>query len=141
MTSKDVPTTGFKEVDHTADWAYQVWGESLEALFIQAAIGLNTLAGIRLAADPPVVRQLELRGIDHESLLVAWLNELLYLRESENLGFNQFEIFHLDVQHLTVHMQGAPVESWAKYIKAVTYNDLSIRSTASGWETTIVVDV
>ena len=140
-SSNNLQSIGFAEVDHTADWAYRVWGDTLATLFVQAAIGLYALAGIHLATDPPVVREIDLHGIDYESLLVAWLNELLYLRESENLGFNQFKILQLDPQHLTVQMQGAPVQRWSKFIKAVTYNDLSIQTTARGFETTIVMDV
>ncbi|WP_019499672.1 archease [Pseudanabaena sp. PCC 6802] len=113
----DSRSPGFAEVDRTADWAYQVWGETLAELFIQAAIALYALAGVHLETAPPVVRDIDLQGIDYESLLVAWLNELLYLRESENLGFDRFEILQLDPQHLKVQIQGAPVRSWSKFIK------------------------
>ncbi|MCU0516643.1 MAG: archease [Oscillatoria sp. Prado101] len=132
---------GFEEIDHTADWAYRVWGPNLEELFIQAALGLFALAGADLEPEPVVVRELQLRGVDSESLLVAWLNELLYLHESEGLGFNQFDIGHLDRQSLQVRVTGAPVKSWLKFIKAVTYHDLSIRETGAGLEATLVIDV
>jgi len=36
---------------------------------------------------------------------------------------------------------GAPIESIAKEIKAVTYHNLAVRETARGLETTIVFDV
>jgi SHS2 domain-containing protein len=132
---------GFEEIDHTADWAYRVWGPNLEELFMQAALGLFALAGAELEAEPVVVRELQLRGVDSESLLVAWLNELLYLHESEGLGFNQFDIEHLDRHRLQVRVTGAPVRSWLKFIKAVTYHDLSIRETGAGLEATLVIDV
>jgi SHS2 domain-containing protein len=132
---------GFEEVDHTADWAYRVWGQTLEELFSQAAIGLYALAGVRLEQESKIVREIKLQGIDPESLLVAWLNELLYLHESENLGFDRFEILQLDLQTLKVRMSGAPVKTWLKFIKAVTYNDLTIRATAKGIEATLVLDV
>jgi SHS2 domain-containing protein len=133
--------SGFAEVEHTADWAYQVWGQNREALFIQAAIGLYALAGVQLTTEPRLIRDIDLWGVDYESLLVAWLNELLYLRESENLGFDQFEILRLDLQNLKVRMGGAPIQQWSKLIKAATYHDLSIRDTDTGVETTLVLDV
>jgi SHS2 domain-containing protein len=132
---------GFEEVDHTADWAYRVWGQTLEELFIEAAIGLYSLAGVRLEQEPKIVREIQLQGIDPESLLVAWLNELLYLHESENLGFERFDILQLDLQTLKVRMSGAPVKTWLKFIKAVTYHDMSIRTTAEAIEATLVLDV
>jgi SHS2 domain-containing protein len=57
------------------------------------------------------------------------------------LGFNQFDIGHLDRQSLQVRVTGAPVKSWLKFIKAVTYHDLSIRETGAGLEATLVIDV
>ena len=132
---------GFKEIDHTADWSYRVWAPSLEDLFIQAAIALFTLAGIQLVEGVQVKREIQLHGIDYESLLVAWLNELLYLREGENLGFDRFEILNLNSQNLKVRLSGAPVQDWTKFIKAVTYHNLKIQKTAQGFETTLVLDV
>ncbi len=141
MLSSPVPGCGFEEVDHTADWSYRVWGPDLESLFIQAAIALNSGAELQLADQPRVIRELEIHGIDPESLLVAWLNELLYLRESENLGFDQFEILKLSPQVLNVRMSGAEIQRWVKTIKAVTYHNLAIHKTDRGFEATLVLDV
>lgn len=110
-------------------------------LFIQAARGLYSLVGMQLASDPPTTRSVHLKGIDYESLLVAWLNELLYLYESEGLGFEQINIEHLDQTSLKAEMIGAPTEQWLKDIKAVTYHNLSILRSQSGLEVTIVLDV
>ncbi|BAZ53973.1 hypothetical protein NIES4103_66570 [Nostoc sp. NIES-4103] len=132
---------GFEEVEHTADWAYRVWGQNLTDLFIQAAIALYALADVELASESSIKRKIQLQGIDHVSLLVAWLNELLYLHESENLGFNQFEILHLDVHSLEAEVRGGHVQNWNKFIKAVTYHNLSIQQTETGLEATLVLDV
>ncbi|BAY11610.1 archease [Calothrix sp. NIES-2098] len=134
-------TAGFEEVEHTADWAYRVWGQNLTELFIQAAKGLYAIASVQLADDSPINCNIQLHGVDHESLLVAWLNELLYLHESEGLGFSQFEILHLDRQNLQAKVSGAKVKNWNKLIKAVTYNNLAIQTTENGLEATLVLDV
>jgi len=131
----------FEEIEHTADWSYRVWGENLAELFMQAAAGLYRLAGIRLADEPRVTRDIHLQAIDRESLLIAWLNELLYLHESERLGFDQLEIVHLDETTLHARVIGASTQEWLKDIKAVTYHNLTIRETPSGLEVTLVLDV
>jgi SHS2 domain-containing protein len=132
---------GFEEVEHTADWAYRVWGQNLAELFIQAANGLYAIASVQRGPNSPISRNIQLNGVDYESLLVAWLNELLYLHESEGLGFNKFEILHLDRQNLQAKVSGAPVKNWNKLIKAVTYNNLAIQTTEQGLEATLVLDV
>lgn len=142
MKSRDlINSAGFEEVEHTADWAYRVWAESLPELFIQAAIALYQLADMQLVSESTIQRKIQLRGADHVSLLVAWLNELLYLRESENIGFEQFEILHLDAHYLEAEVSGGYVQNWQKFIKAVTYHNLSIQPTATGLEATLVLDV
>jgi SHS2 domain-containing protein len=132
---------GFIEVEHTADWAYRVWSNSLSGLFVQAAKGLYQLAGMQLASDERQPRQVELQAIDGESLLVAWLNELLNLRESENLGCDEIEILKLEPTILQARVNAAPVQQWLKDIKAATYHNIAIETTAAGWEVTVVLDV
>jgi SHS2 domain-containing protein len=134
-------SSGFEEVEHTADWAYRVWGPTLSDLFIQAARGLYSLAGAQIAPEPCVDRTLELQGVDTESLLIAWLNELLNLHESKNLACDRFEIVKLEEQTLQAKVTGAPVQQWVKDIKAATYHNLAIHPTPTGFEVTIVLDV
>ena len=135
------PENNFEEIEHTADWAYRVRGENLAELFIQAALGLYSLVGMQLASGERITRSLQLEGIDRESLLVAWLNELLFFHESEGLGFDRLEIQHLDKTSIQAKVTGAPTQQWLKDIKAVTYHNLAIRETQSGLEVTLVLDV
>lgn len=131
---------GFLEIEHTADWELKVWGPDLPSLFEQAARGMYVLKGSRLVDGPRVEREIELQAPDRESLLVAFLAELLFLEEVEGLGFDTFEI-QLEGDGLSARMSGAPVASPGKDIKAVTYHNLAIRETERGFETNLVFDV
>jgi SHS2 domain-containing protein len=134
------PPAGFREIEHTADWELEVWGPDLPELFNQAARGMYTLQGVQLEAVPRIERGIELLTPDPESLLVAFLAELLFLEEVEGLGFDAFEL-ELDRTRLTGRMFGAPLVSPGKDIKAVTYHNLAIRETGRGLVTHIVFDV
>lgn len=140
-SSESAQAKSFEEIEHTADWAYRVRGKNLAQLFIHAALGLYSLVGMQIAPGSQLTRTIQLKAIDRESLLVAWLNELLYYHESEGLGFEQIKIEHLDETSLQAKITGAPTRQWLKDIKAVTYHNLSIRDTESGLEVTIVLDV
>jgi protein archease len=133
-------TAGFQEVEHTADWALDVWAPTLEQLFEQAARGMLALTGIQLSPQAREARQLDLLAIDLESLLVNFLNELLYWGESECLAFDNF---HLRIQglHLTGRVEGAPIAEQNKEIKAVTYHNLVVRREAGVFRVRIVFDV
>ncbi len=134
------PSAGFREHAHTADWELEVWAPDLPTLFEQAARGMYALAGVRLRPGLRQERELELSAIDHESLLVAFLEELLYLESLEGLAFDTFEI-EIEEKRLRVRLLGVPLASLDKEIKAVTYHNLHIRNSQHGYEVRIVFDV
>ena len=131
---------GFYEREHTADWELEVWAPDLSMLLVQAAQGMYSLTGTRLEPEPRLRRELEISSADSESLLVAFLAELLYLGEQEGLGFDSFD---LRVTDHTLHalLGGAPLAGQDKEIKAVTYHNLQIRNGPRGLEARIVFDV
>jgi SHS2 domain-containing protein len=130
----------FEEIQHTADWCLRVWAADMAGLFTESAIGMNALAGVRLAEGPRVRRTFETIAPDPESLLVTFLSELVYTAEQEHLAFDRFEA-KVKSQVLKVEMEGAPIISIDKAIKAVTYHNLQIRQTGRGYEVEIVFDV
>ena len=131
---------GFAEMQHTADWALHVWADDLPSLFAEAARGMNALAGVRLAEGPRMSRTFEIQGADPESLLVAFLSELIYALEQEHLGFSHFDI-RMSGKKAAVDAQGASVTSLTKAVKAATYHNLKIEKTGRGYEVVVVFDV
>lgn len=131
---------GFEEISHTADWAVRVWAPDLPSLFMEAALAMNALSGVRLQDGARLKREFEAQGSDAESLLVAFLSELVYYQEQEGLAFNAFKL-QVAGTRLQVEMKGAQILSVDKAIKAVTYHNLKILETDQGLETTIVFDV
>lgn len=137
---KPKPPAGFREVEHTADWELQVWAQDLPGLLREAAAGMYALTGARLEAGERVVRQLEFPAGDPESLLVAFLSELLYFGEVQGLGFDDFEIT-LEGERVRIQMRGAPVASQSRHIKAVTWHNLKVDQGPQGLEASLVLDV
>ncbi len=133
-------SSGFKEVEHTADWALQVWAPDLPLLFSLAAQGMYSLMETELDTEERVERQIVLQGEDHESLLVVFLSELLYLGESQGLGFDYFDIT-IDHSQLKANVTGAAILYQGKEIKAVTYHNLKILQASENFKVTIVFDV
>jgi SHS2 domain-containing protein len=131
---------GFQEIEHTADWALKVWAQDQAELFRQAAIGMNTLSEIRLEPRPRVEQRIKLTAIDIESLLVAFLSELVFFGEQDDLGYDRFDIA-IDGLSLQAHLEGAPIASRKKEIKAVTYHNLQVVETETGFQVVIVFDV
>ena len=101
---------------------------------------MNSLSGTVIGTGPRVRRTFETEGPDVESLLVAFLSELVYYQEQDNLAFDEFDL-RMASRWLKVAMEGAQVDSVEKAIKAVTFHNLKIENTPEGVEATIVFDV
>ena len=132
---------GFEEISHTADWSVRVWAPDLPSLFAESARAMNALAGTVTGQSPRLQRTFKSEGPDVESLLVAFLSELVYYQEQENLAFDIFEI-QLSDKQISVNMEGTQIISADKAIKAVTYHNLkSGRRQCVEWRLVLVFDV
>jgi riboflavin kinase/FMN adenylyltransferase len=133
----------YREVEHTADRALWVWGQSMAALFEGAARGMYSLMD-DLDREGRVATEwlsVSLEALDRESLLVEWLNELLYLAEREGLLFTSFEIASLTDTSLEGRVGGVPAEGTKSDIKAATFHDLVFKQDEGGWSTLMTFDV
>ena len=131
---------GFEEFPHTADCALRAWAPNLASLFAEAALGLNSVAGAEIGSGVRVTREISLHEADAESLLVAFLTELVYSQEQEGLGFDRFQL-RVSNCDLSGTLDGSRLVSVSKPIKAVTFHNLEIRESERGQEAEIVFDV
>jgi len=135
---------GFEEIEHTADWAIRVHAANLQELFARAARGMFSLLTDLSGLTPEHSFDIELRAIDVETLLVDWLNELLYLAERHDLVFVTFNIHELSIAgeaRLRATVEGNRPAELFKVIKAATFSGLSIRRDADDLEAELVFDV
>jgi SHS2 domain-containing protein len=133
-------SSGYREHEHTADWELEVWAPNYEALFEQAARGMFAICGARCEPNGKQLRCLKIEAVDYESLLVSFLQELLYIAEMEGLLFETYNLT-VDQYRLQANLVGAFLASIDKEIKAVTYHNLRIISTQDGLQVRIVFDV
>jgi len=132
---------GFEEVEHTADWSFRARGRDLAELFSNAARALSYLEELPRGGTEAVAREVEVEGFDTETLLVNWLNELLYLGQAKAETYDRFEISSIADGHLRAQAHGYRVPGATRRIKAVTFHNLNVTRGPEGWEATVVVDV
>jgi len=131
----------YEQLEHTADLALRIHGRTLRELFANAAHAMfSQLTDLERVA-PAVHREVEVQGIDYESLLVNWLNELLYLQDTRGEAYATFAIRRLSRRRLQATVCGAATENIHTIIKAATYHDLIIKKTGKGYVVTLVFDV
>jgi SHS2 domain-containing protein len=129
----------------TADKGIRAWGADRKSVFRQAALGLWSLmvdpANVECRSMVPVAVEAE----DQEALLVAWLNEMLYMYEAKGFIGADCTARSLTETRLDAEVWGEAVERTRhvilSHVKAVTYHQLHVGPTAAGWEARVVVDV
>ena len=131
----------FEEIEHTADLAIRAYGRDMRELFANAAQGMFALMVEPSLEESACQREISLEAPDYESLLVDWLNELIYLHEVEEETYSQFAIKTLSPTELKAQVTGGPTKIKTRAIKAATFHELEVVKTDKGYEATIVFDV
>jgi SHS2 domain-containing protein len=135
----------FEILDHPADVGFVAHGRNLEELFENAALAMLTLACDLDAIGEKQSRDLEAGGADNESLLYAWLAEILAIADAEQLVFRRADVTAIDRGHVRGTLYGEPFDKTrhqaGTYIKAVTYHQLKVEKRAEGWTARVFLDV
>jgi SHS2 domain-containing protein len=134
----------FEILDHTADVGIIAYGADLSQAFANAARGLFSLI-TELGDVEEVTRwDIELTASDEESLLVDWLNELVYRFDTEGIIFKRFDIIQLDNTHLKARGYGEKVDSSRHKlkigVKAATYHMLKVDKN-DGFRVQVLFDI
>lgn len=131
----------WEEIDHTADLALRVRGANLEDLFTAAAQGMFALSAASAPGGSLHRETFTLSAPDVETLLVDWLNELLYLSERHDVAFTAFAFDDLTSERLAATVSGRPIATRRAGIKAATFHNLEVTRTSDGYATEITFDV
>lgn len=134
---------GYRQVEHPADLAFELWAPSEEELLITGARALTVelTAGAEITGDSR--RRIELATIDAGDRLVQWLNEVIVLALVEGFIFVDAEIT-LTPAGLSATLRGAREASAriAQELKSATYHDLRIAEDEDGiWRARVIIDV
>ena len=123
--------TGFEIIEHTADVGVRATGENLAEAFANAARGMFSIITELDTIQAREARQVRVTAPDIEALLVNWLNELLYVFETEGMLFSNFAIHALTDSGMTATCTGERADPkrhpMQTGVKAATYHGLQVR--------------
>jgi SHS2 domain-containing protein len=135
----------FEIVDHTADVGIVAYGADVQELFSNAALGLFTLITEPGRIEQRLHLELEVSSEDREGLLVEWLNELIYLFDSQHILFSRFDIESLTQNKLRATCYGEGFDSTKHEVKtgvkAATYHMLRLDKNGDGYRAQIIFDI
>ncbi len=134
----------FEIIDHTADVGIAARGETPEELFANAAAGMFSIITDPNNVEPRTSRPVTVSGSDRADLLVAFLNELLFLLETDRFITRRVEFDRLTETELAAVIHGefiGPKHELETEIKAVTRHELTVEQRADAWHATVLFDI
>jgi SHS2 domain-containing protein len=126
-------------VEHTAELELRIEAESEHGVFDDA---LSALAEL-LADDgggEPVAHEVTAAAPDRAALLARWLDELVYLAETDGFIPERLTSVDLAGDRIAATVQGRRAAP-RHIVKGATYHRLTFEPAASGYRATVVLDV
>jgi SHS2 domain-containing protein len=135
----------FEILDHTADIGIIAYGADVEELFSNAALALFSLITELESIEEKLHHNVKVSSEDGDSLLVEWLNELIYFFDAKHILFKRFDIESLTHNELqaTCHGEGFdPMKHKIKRgVKAATYHMLKLDKNSDGYKAQVILDI
>ncbi|MGH9812244.1 MAG: archease [Candidatus Acidiferrales bacterium] len=148
-------------LDHPADVGFVARGHTLTELFESAAAAVLDYGWELDAVRERDQVNLRARAATLEDLLFSWLAELVYLADAEHWVFKRVHVRQLEPPHASPSEGSPPAHkpAWEirgaafgerfekgrhrarTYIKAVTYHQLAVEESPTGWQATVFLDV
>lgn len=117
-------------MEHTADVGIVAYGDSIDKAFANAGRALFSLITDLEDINEQEYRDIEVTAPDREALLVAWLNELIYLFDAEDMLFNRFDITEFSTTCLKARVYGEVADNSRHRlktgVKGATYHMLEV---------------
>ncbi|HUV61788.1 MAG TPA: archease [Thermoplasmata archaeon] len=119
----------YRLLDHTADALIESYGETLSERFANAAYAMFDQITDASVVRPVGEITISIEADTNERLLVDFLQELLYLHDTQNLVFGEFEV-HIRNGSLEAVARGEEFDQSRHQkravVKGVTYHGLNI---------------
>ncbi len=124
----------YRLLEHTADSLVEVHGETLSERFENAAYALFDQMTDVDAVVPKGEVEISVSAGSREQLLVDFLQELLFLHDTENLVFSEFSV-SLEGESLRASARGEEFDpsrhAKRSVVKGITYHALEFRDDES----------
>lgn len=129
-------------LDHVGETRLHIKADRLEHLLVEAAVALGRLEQGGIAPVPgQVTRQISLAAVDPGALLVDWLNELIYLAETEACVPIAADLNLTGPTALEATVTCQRLARPPALVKAATHHGLRIDHTPRGWDAEVLFDV
>jgi SHS2 domain-containing protein len=130
----------YRWIDHTSEMELEIEAGDEHEVFAQALGALAELLASRRERVQPHRERVEATARDRPALLAAWLEELLFLAETEGFVATRIAQLELGSEGLWAEVVGH-LDEPPPLVKGVTYHRLEFEPSGSGYRARVVLDV
>jgi SHS2 domain-containing protein len=135
----------YQFLPHTADIKFRAFGNSLEEVFINSALAIKHIMYKEKVGEKKR-KKFIITGHDKENLLYEFLEEFLFLIETEKFLLSKIENMEINEEDGEYRLKCELIGDLGDYeienhIKAITYNDMFIKEANGKFIAQVVVDV
>jgi SHS2 domain-containing protein len=142
MTMSFAARPSFEYLPHIGEVTIRLRGSTVADILEQAALALTELVlPSRPPPGPELVQEIVLDAPDRATLLIDWLNELLFLAERDRWLPCRIDVHDATQTHLRATVHGPVLESAPSLVKAATWHGLRFEVEDGGFEAEVLLDI
>jgi len=140
-----MPNYRFLEGLVTADLAFEATGKDLNDLFANAAEAVLVSQADVNTVEQKIKKKITLENKDVKQLLFDFLNEIIFLKDAEQLIFKTAKVAITGKYQLVAELKGEKINikkhKLGNDLKAVTMHKFIVEETSKGWRCQVVIDI
>jgi SHS2 domain-containing protein len=131
----------YEILEHKADLKIRAFGKTKEELFLNMLLGMADSQKPEIRSKEKIKRQIKIKSLDLLTLLVDFLNEVLYLSQVNEEIYLDFKFKRFNDNELEGEIIGQKINKFGEDIKAATFHNLEIKQEDRTWRATILFDI
>jgi SHS2 domain-containing protein len=135
----------YEFLEHISDVKFRVLENKIDQAFATSVKVLTNIIKGKNKINSKKTKEINVKGINLENLLYNFLEEFLFLFDSENFVLSKIKKINVDIKNLKVNaiILGDTAQNYkiSNEVKAITYNNMKIKYAKNKWEIICVIDV
>jgi len=132
----------YEILEHKADLKIKAFGKTKEELFKNMLLGMVKSQKPEIKDKEKTKREIKIKSVDLATLLVDFLNEILYLNQVNKEIYFKVKFEKFTNNEIKAELTGQRVKRFGEDIKAATYHNLEIKQNKNkNWEGIVLFDI
>lgn len=132
----------YEILEHRADLKVRAFGKDKKELFLNMLLAMAESQKPEIKSKGKIKKQIKIKSPDLPALLVDFLNEVLYLSQTNKEVYSSIIFKKFTDKEIKGELIGQEVERFGEDIKAATYHNLDIQQGKDKiWQAIILFDI